>query len=394
MPDVRWSFAVLLSLVYPFAHAQRPCEIGALAACPSGYFCAAEWQSGRCPARGICQPLLPIPARLELSLPVPAGERVYCAKGSLRIGESTHSACDPATRFAIDLAGTAADRPHFVLAPARGTVHVLGGCATRDLNRQEAPDPCNHGFGNLVRIEHGPALYSQVAHLSSILVNSGDKVERGDVIGIEGNTGNAGSKHIHWSLHRGSIAARVPGPTIPFPRIRLRRQGQTVTVAAGELRCGDSESNPNPDPTTLLESENRVSKLPPARFGFLTWLDEMARAAASRDEAVRFRAVRRLRDRYNEEPTAPYWIGVAYLRSGDVETAEAELRRAILRAERGEGPPWLRPWCMILLGEIAVATRRYFDARLYFEDALSTPGDDSTGFRARARQGLSRIHGP
>jgi hypothetical protein len=388
---VRVIVATLPLLVMGLARAEVPCTVGDRSSCGPGFFCGALWQEGRCPERGTCQPILPVPRQLEFSLPVPAGERIYCAKGTLKSGKATHSACDPATRFAIDLAGTAAQRPHFVVAAARGTVSVFDGCSTRDLNRQEVPDPCNYGFGNVVRIEHAPYLYSQVAHLSSILVNSGDVVERGDVIGIEGNTGNAGAKHIHWSLHRGSARTRLPGPTVPFPLIRLRQDGATRVVSSDEIVCGDFSRNPVPTPSTLLESENQVHRMPPERFGFLTWLDELARSAASSDPAERRRAIRRLRDRY-DEPTAPYWIGVAYLRSGDVETAETELNHAMLRALRGEGPRWLRAWCCILLGDIALASRRHHDARSFYQDALAIPGEDSTGFRARARDGLRRVN--
>src|SRR5438132_10604041 len=202
------SLAAMLVLAAATAHA-TPCTVGDLAACGAGSYCAGEWDEGRCPSTGVCRALLPVPPELEFSLPIPEGERMYCAKGGLRSGLSTHSACDPSTRFAIDLSGTAADRPQFVLAPADGVVHVRAGCATRDLNHQEAPDPCNYGFGNLVRIEHGHNVYSQAAHLASILVKDGQHVRRGDVLGIEGNTGNAGAKHIHLSLHLGSPRARV-----------------------------------------------------------------------------------------------------------------------------------------------------------------------------------------
>lgn len=391
MGGIRLSLILLVALLSSLARAEPSCTVGDLKACPEGQYCAAEWEEGTCPERGVCRPFLPHPEALELSLPIPAGERIYCAKGSLRPGRSTHSACDPATRFAIDLSGTAAQRPHFVVAPADGVAYVRDGCATRDLNRQEAPDPCNHGFGNLVRIDHGANVYSQLAHLSSVLVRDGARVRRGDILGIEGNTGNAGAKHIHFSLHVGSARARRPGPTIPLSRIRVREGNRVRVRSWRDLHCGDFENNPIPDPASLIESDNVLGAAPPARFGFLAWMDEVAQLATHPDPAERRRGIEILRRKY-DQPTSPYWIGVAYLMNGDLRTAEEELTRALRRSDRGEGPPWLRPWVLLLLGEVAFLQRRHADARSLFEDALGTPGDDSTGFRARARAGLRRIN--
>jgi hypothetical protein len=383
-----------LFLLDAASQAGRPCKVSNFRSCPQGQFCAAEWREGICPEEGACQETLPVPKDLVLSLPFPAGERMYCAKGILRWGKSTHSACDPATRFALDFSGTAADRPHFVLAPAAGVAHVQGGCTTSDLNRQAAPDPCNHGFGNLVRVQHSHLIYSQVAHLSSILVQDGERVERGDVLGIEGNTGNAGAKHIHWSLHLGSARARMPSPTIPFLRLRLRLGGREREVSSFDLPCGDFQNDPNPVPASLLESENRPRRFPRARFGYLTWLDEAVQAIHSRDPAARRRAISTLRDHYSEEPTAPYWIGVAYLTGGDAQTALEELWRARHRAEAGVGPPWLRPWCLIMLAEIFIRRKNGTEARSLLHDALSTPGPDPTGFRMAARDALTRVNAP
>jgi len=54
-------------------------------------------------------------------------------------------------------------------------------------------------YGNTVVIDHGLGLMTLCAHLSSIDVTEGQRVERGDVIGRTGATGLAGGDHLHFT---------------------------------------------------------------------------------------------------------------------------------------------------------------------------------------------------
>jgi len=53
-------------------------------------------------------------------------------------------------------------------------------------------------YGNSVVIDHGYGLMTIYAHLSSIAVTEGQKVERGEIIGRTGETGLAGGDHLHY----------------------------------------------------------------------------------------------------------------------------------------------------------------------------------------------------
>ncbi len=53
-------------------------------------------------------------------------------------------------------------------------------------------------YGNTVIIDHGYGLQTIYGHLSSIAVNEGQKVSRGDIIGKTGETGLAGGDHLHY----------------------------------------------------------------------------------------------------------------------------------------------------------------------------------------------------
>src|SRR5215208_1941608 len=59
--------------------------------------------------------------------------------------------------------------------------------------------------GNATIIDHGWGVYSGIWHQSQILVNVGDVVEQGQVIGIVGGTGRATGAHLHWEVWVNSI---------------------------------------------------------------------------------------------------------------------------------------------------------------------------------------------
>ncbi len=54
--------------------------------------------------------------------------------------------------------------------------------------------------GNVVIIDHGYGVFSQYAHLSQILVQPGDIVHRGQLIGLAGATGRTNGPHLHFEI--------------------------------------------------------------------------------------------------------------------------------------------------------------------------------------------------
>lgn len=54
--------------------------------------------------------------------------------------------------------------------------------------------------GYLLMIDHGAGLNSAFLHCSELLVNEGDSVRQGQVIGRIGMSGRATGPHLHWSL--------------------------------------------------------------------------------------------------------------------------------------------------------------------------------------------------
>lgn len=58
------------------------------------------------------------------------------------------------------------------------------------------------GLGNLIVIDHGNGFTTSYGHLSKIMVASGHKVERGEIIGLVGSTGYSTGPHLHYEVHQ------------------------------------------------------------------------------------------------------------------------------------------------------------------------------------------------
>lgn len=55
-------------------------------------------------------------------------------------------------------------------------------------------------FGNTVLITHANGTQTRYAHMSELLVQSGDSVKQGQVIGLSGNTGDSTGPHLHFEI--------------------------------------------------------------------------------------------------------------------------------------------------------------------------------------------------
>lgn len=57
-----------------------------------------------------------------------------------------------------------------------------------------------HGYGNCVIIRHANGLETVYAHLSKLLVESGQSVTAGSLLGLGGNTGHSYGSHLHFEI--------------------------------------------------------------------------------------------------------------------------------------------------------------------------------------------------
>jgi len=77
-----------------------------------------------------------------------------------------------------------------VLAPAAGRVAFASFLTVR---------------GNTTYIDHGWGVFSGFLHQSQILVQPGDLVERGQIVGYVGGTGRVTGPHLHWEVWVGGV---------------------------------------------------------------------------------------------------------------------------------------------------------------------------------------------
>jgi murein DD-endopeptidase MepM/ murein hydrolase activator NlpD len=82
----------------------------------------------------------------------------------------------------IDLAATSGTPIH---AAAAGVVVIAGDCG---------------GYGNCVVIDHGVQMATLYAHQSQLLVQVGEHVDAGQVIGLVGSTGASTGPHLHFEV--------------------------------------------------------------------------------------------------------------------------------------------------------------------------------------------------
>lgn len=70
--------------------------------------------------------------------------------------------------------------------------------ATADGSVQQAA--ASGGYGNLIVLDHGYGLETRYGHLSAFKVKAGDRIKRGDVIGLVGTTGRSTGAHLHYEV--------------------------------------------------------------------------------------------------------------------------------------------------------------------------------------------------
>jgi murein DD-endopeptidase MepM/ murein hydrolase activator NlpD len=87
----------------------------------------------------------------------------------------------------LDIANTEGTK---IIAPADGVVTFAGK---------------KWLIGNVVQIDHGHGITTRFGHASQLLIHKGDRVKRGDVIALMGNTGRSTGPHLHYEVRLNGV---------------------------------------------------------------------------------------------------------------------------------------------------------------------------------------------
>jgi len=93
----------------------------------------------------------------------------------------------------------------------------------------------NGGYGNLIELNHGRGIQTRYGHLSRSMVSAGQRVKRGDMIGLMGSTGRSTGSHLHYEV-------RIDGKAVnPVPFMQSSDYLQSVQRRAAAVAIGGPE---------------------------------------------------------------------------------------------------------------------------------------------------------
>jgi hypothetical protein len=186
-------------------------------------------------------PDIPVPDKniTELSLPFKSRWFVGWGGDTKELNQHHHDVSNQ--RFAFDFLGVdengktrkgagEGNEDYFafgreILAPADGVVtEAIDGV------RDNVPGAMNQysALGNTVFIQHDEKEISVLAHLKqdSVKVKRGDKVKKGQIIGLCGNSGHSSEPHLHYHLQNTPIIQDGTGIKCYFQKVIVIRDGK------------------------------------------------------------------------------------------------------------------------------------------------------------------------
>lgn len=174
-----------------------------------------------------------------------------------------------------------------------------------------------YGTGCYVRIKHSNGYYTLYYHLKSgsIVVNKGDKVKKGQKIGIIGTTGQSTGVHLHFQIDKGSSSSSINpydyvfGNKILVPDSTTESKKETTTntstqkfkigdqvVISGNLYKNANATTPSgtiKNKTTKITRYSKGSKHPYNTIGDIGWIDESSIRLANITTSKRYHIVKK-----------------------------------------------------------------------------------------------------
>jgi len=184
--------------------------------CPRGFTCSVL--TAEHPSRCI---KIPEAKDFLIRFPFSPDHPVKCQQGNRVWGRSHHH---DNILFAVDLHSLPNESAGNIFAAADGIAHVFDDCSFRGSShdvKNDNPCPNGTGYGNHVRILHQDGYMTLYAHLSKVLIKHKAKVKAGDLIGVEGASGRAGIRHLHFGVHK--LHASIRDKILAQPQGNLYR---------------------------------------------------------------------------------------------------------------------------------------------------------------------------
>jgi len=324
----------------------------------------------------------------RLRMPFPAGTVVLCEQGNDT--EGTHSSRFPQNTFALDFSNAAVDEAP-VTAVAPGTVSfVLAGVDQDDPN-------AGAQYGNHVRVDHG-GFTSFFAHLDTVAVASGQRVEAGAPIGTMGHSGLAASRHLHFSLSKGVTAPEAGAPLQsnaidgiltcdltggPTTRFDWLDGGAFVAdygvPSRGHIYGSESSRDRTPSQGTRDDLRDRLHAATEALrrvLGARSTLAAVARRWKDSGAGLGVEPYARdidpiLRDD-PDNPVANFYRAVTVLLPANQTEPARQLLEQVMRQARvpRRFESWIIPYAQANLGIVAIKEGRTADAQRLFGEAL------------------------
>ncbi len=113
--------------------------------------------------------------------------------GNVRVTDTWASPRPEGPHKGVDLVGTCKT----IVAPCAGKIGWAGEYDDRLSGGR------THEWGKYVRLETDDGYMVYMCHMSSVSVRIGQKVKAGDVLGVEGSTGNSSGSHCHFEVRYG-----------------------------------------------------------------------------------------------------------------------------------------------------------------------------------------------
>jgi len=95
-----------------------------------------------------------------------------------------------------------------------------------------------HGYGKEVVVDHGFGYTTTYAHLHDILVEKGQKLKRGEVVGTMGSTGRSTGPHLHYEIRKDGRAVN------PFYFFYENLSSEEYTLLASKATLPEGKYQP------------------------------------------------------------------------------------------------------------------------------------------------------